>query len=158
MRHCKITKFPSARKYNSLYNLLGTNCLAFAFGRTTDPPESYDLLTIDQINSLKNGKSIPKVDICDMFVKKAKTFGLSIRQISNLSEADGKVLFILFGWYTDYIKNIGNYDYFFHVVRRDEYGVYEHKADWYEKAKVMSDKELLNWLYLNIERYYFVLD
>jgi hypothetical protein len=155
---CISTRLPSAKEFNSMYQKLGTNCLAFALGRTTDSPTLYDLLTIDEINLLKNGKTIPKKDICEAFIAKAKQFNLNVRQITDMSEADGKVLFILFGWYTDFIQQIGNYDYFFHVIRRNELGVYEHKADWYEKAKVVTNKELLTWLKLNIERYYFVLD
>ena len=152
------TRFPSAKEFNNMHQRIGTNCLAFALGRTIDSPTQYDLLTIDEINLLKNGKTIPKKDICLAFITKAKQFNLNVRQINDISESEGKVLFILFGWYTDFIHGIGNYDYFFHVIRRNELGVYEHKADWYEKAKVVTDKELLNWLNLNIERYYFILD
>ena len=149
---------PSAKEFNSMYQHIATNCLAFALGRTSDSPTEYDLLTLDEINLLKNGKPIPKVDICDAFTKKAKQFNLNVRKISKISEANGKILFILFGWYTDYIKSIGSYDYFFHIIRRNEHGTFEHKADWYERAKIMTDKEILTWLSLNIERYYFVLD
>ena len=154
----KFTRLPSAKEFNSMYQMFGTNCLAFALGRTMDSPQLYDLLTIDEINLLKNGQSIPPKDICKAFICKAKEFNLTVRQITDISKATDKVLFIVFGWYTDFISGIGNYDYFFHIIRRNELGIYEHKADWYEKAKVMKSKELLNWLTLDIERYYFVLD
>ena len=157
-KSCTKTILPTAKEFNTMYQKIGTNCLAFALGRTTDFPPLYDLLTIDEINLIKNGKTIPKKDICEAFISKAKQFNLNVRQITDISEAKGKVLFILFGWYTDFIHGLGNYDYFFHVIRRNEFGVYEHKADWYEKAKIVSNKELLNWLNLDIERYYFVLD
>lgn len=152
------THLPSAKEFNSMHQGIGANCLAFALGRTMDSPTLYDLLTIDEINLLKNGKNIPKKDICEAFIAKAKLFNLNVKQITDISEADGKVLFILFGWYTDFIHGIGTYDYFFHVIRRNESGIYEHKADWYEPAKILKYKELLNWLELNIERYCFVLD
>lgn len=152
------TRFPSSREYNTYYNLLQTNCLAFAFGRTMDSPTSYDLLSLKQINLIKCGKTIPHVDICEAFIKKAKEFGYTVKQIADIVEANNKVLFIVFGWYSDYIKYVGTYDYFFHIIRRNEREVYEHKLDWYSKAKTMSDKELLSWLNLDIERYYFVLD
>lgn len=151
-------RFPSAKEYNTNYNLFATNCLAFAFGRNLDSPAAYDLLSLNQINLLKNGETIPQVNICEAFIKKAKEFGYTVRQITDIDEAHGKVLFLVFGWYTDYIKQVGNYDYFFHIIRRNEQGIYEHKLDWYTKAKAMSDKEILSWLNLDIECYYFVLD
>ena len=154
----KSKLFPSAKEYNSSYNLFRTNCLAFAFGRTMDSPARYDLLSLQQINLLRNCKPIGPVNICDAFVAKAKEFGHTVRQITEISESYGKVLFIVFGWYTDYIKGVGNYDYFFHIIRRNEDGIFEHKLDWYTKAKPMSGKELLSWLNIDIERYYFVLD
>lgn len=114
------------------------------------------MLTIPQIVKLKKHCKIEKVDICEAFIRKAKEFGYKVKSISSLNEASGQVVFIVFGWYTDYIENIGDYEYFFHIIRRNENSSFEHKLDWYTPANILTNYELKNWFESEIERYYFV--
>lgn len=149
--------FLSSKKYNKIVNTRYSNCLAFALGQTSQNLEGYDLLTIEQIEKLQNNQEIQEVDICEAFIRKAKEFGYEVKQVNKLDEIDGKVIFIVFGWYSHYIKHFGNYDYSFHIIRKNEDGSFEHKLDWYTPAKFLSISELNKWLKLDIERYYFVL-
>lgn len=151
-------KFLSSKEYNKIVKKRNSNCLAFAFGRTSQDLEEFDLLTIQQIEKLQNHEKIQEVDICEAFIRKAKEFGYEVKQITKLDGTDGKVVFIVFGWYSQYIKDLGNYDYFFHIIRKNENGSFEHKLDWFTPAKVISFYQLSKWFKLDIERYYFVLN
>lgn len=162
MRKLKKSKlqsqtFLSSKDYNKIVKKRNGNCLAFAFSQTTQNLEEFDLLTIQQIERLQNHQKIEKVDICEAFMRKAKVFGYEVKQVSKFDETDGKVIFIVFGWYSQYIKDFGNYDYLFHIIRKNEDGSFEHKLDWYTPAKFLSLHQLNKWLKLDIDRYYFVL-
>jgi len=133
------------------------NCLSFAFGQTSHKYKTYDLLTFPQIVKLKHHRQMEKVDICDAFIKKAKEFGYEVKQISSLDEASGQVSFIVFGWYTSYIEGIGDYEYFFHIIRRNKNSSFEHKLDWDTPANTLTSYELNQWLESDIKRYYFVV-
>jgi len=149
--------FLSSKEYNKIINKRNSNCLAFAFGQTSPDLTKYDLLTIQQIEKLQNHQEIQKINICEAFTRKAKEFGYNVKQVSNLDNSDEKVVFIVFGWYSQYIKDFGKYDYFFHVIRKNENSSFEHKLDWYTPAKFLSISNLNKWFNMNIERYYFVL-
>lgn len=151
--------FLTASEYNKIIfknNRYG-NCLSFAFGQTSQNYESYDLLTIPQIVKLQNHCKIEEVDICEAFIRKAKEFGYDVKPISSLNETSGKVVFIVFGWYTDYIEDIGDYEYFFHIIRKNENSSFEHKLDWDTPAKILTNHELKKWFESDIEKYYFVV-
>ena len=83
--------------------------------------------------------------------------GYEVKSISSLDETSGQVVFIVFGWYTDYIKGIGDYEYFFHIIRKNENSSLEHKLDWDTPAKILTNYELKKWFESDIERYYFVV-
>lgn len=162
MRHFFKSKlqsqtFLSSKEYNKIVKKRNGNCLAFAFSQTSQNLEEFDLLTIQQIEMLQNHQQIEKINICEAFTRKAKAFGYEVKPVTKLEETEGKVIFIVFGWYSQYIKHFGNYDYFFHIIRKNEDGSFEHKLDWYTPAKSLSLSQLNKWLKLDIDRYYFVL-
>lgn len=150
--------FLSSKEYNKIVDRRNSNCLAFAFGQTSQNCEKFDLLTIQQIEKLENHQEIEKADICEAFSTKAKEFGYDVKQLTTLEETDGNVIFIVFGWYSRYIKDFGNYDYFFHIIRRNENGSFEHKLDWFSPAKRIAVTQVNKWLKLDMPRYYFVLN
>ena len=151
--------FLTALEYTkiTLINNRESNCLGFAFSQTSENYQSYDLLTPLQIARLQNHREIGKVDICEAFIRKAKEFGYDVKLINSLDGTNNKVVFIVFGWYTDYIEGFGDYKYFFHIIRKNENGSFEHKLDWDTHANILTDYELLDWLESDIERYYFVV-
>jgi len=151
--------FLTAYEYNKLLyqKKRHGNCLSFAFGQTSQNYETYDLLTLPQIVKLQNHCKIEKVDICEAFIRKAKKFGYEVTPISSLNESSNQVVFIVFGWYTDYIEDIGDYEYFFHIIRRNENSSFEHKLDWDTPTNILTNYELNQWLESDIERYYFVV-
>lgn len=151
--------FLTASEYNKIIskNKRHGNCLSFAFGQTSESYLTYDLLTIPQIVKLQNHCKIEKVDICEAFIRKAKEFGYEVKSISSLNGTCGQVVFIVFGWYTDYIEDIGDYEYFFHIIRKNENSSFEHKLDWDTPAKTLTNHQLKKWFKSNIKRYYFVV-
>lgn len=151
--------FLTAAEYNKIIsqNNRHGNCLSFAFGQTSQKYKTFDLLTIHQIVKLQKHRKIKKVDICEAFIRKAKKFGYDVKLINSLEGTNNKVVFIVFGWYTDYIENFGNYEYVFHIIRKNEDDSFEHKLNWIAKAKILADNEIIDWLESDIERYYFVV-
>ena len=149
--------FLSARQFNVLVDKHNANCLAFAFGQITANLEEFDLLTMEQMRKLVQHQQLEQIDICKAFIDKASEFGYEVEQIKTLDSTDGKVAFILFGWYSGYLDDFGIYNYFFHVVRKNEDGSFEHKPDWYSQAKKLSTCRLRKILAQNIPKYYFVL-
>ena len=151
--------FLTAYEYNKiLYSKKRQgNCLSFAFGQISHKYKTFDLLTKTQIVKLQHHWIMEKVDICEAFIRKAKEFGYEVKQISSLDKSNGQVVFIVFGWYTGYIRKIGNYEYFFHIIRSNENGSFEHKLDWDTPANALTSYELNQWLESDIKRYYFVV-
>ena len=149
--------FLSARRFNKIVEKHNANCLAFAFGQTTANLESFDLLTMEQIEKLTHHQQLEQIDICKAFIDKALEFGYEIEQIQTLVEASGKVAFILFGWYSGYLDDLGIYNYFFHVVRKNEDDSFEHKPDWFSRANKMSTYQLKRMLSQVSPKHYFIL-
>lgn len=151
--------FLTALEYTkiAIINNRKSNCLGFAFGQTSKNYQAYDLLTLSQIAQLEKHCKIGEVNICEAFIKKAKEFGYDVKQINSLKGTHNKVVFIVFGWYTDYIENFGDYEYFFHIIRKNEDNSFEHKLDWYTPANIITNYELKKWFESDIERYYFVV-
>lgn len=152
-----IQRFPSAREFNKMVAKHDANCLAFIFGQTNSNLEAFDLLTMEQIQKLEHHQTLGNIDICKTFIAKALEFGYEVEQIDTLDEANNNVAFILFGWYSGYIESIGIYDYFFHVIRKNENGVFEHKSDWFSNAKKISPYRFNQLLNQTIPIHYFVL-
>ncbi|MBQ8298929.1 MAG: hypothetical protein IJX99_03550 [Clostridia bacterium] len=149
--------FPSARRFNKIVDKHNANCLAFAFGQSTANLESFDLLTMEQISKLTHHQQLEEIDICKAFVDKALEFGYQVEQTQTHELVNGKVAFILFGWYSGYLDDLGIYNYFFHVVRKNENGSFEHKSDWFSWAKKLSTYRLKKMLSQDVPKYYFVL-
>lgn len=152
-----MQRFLTAKEYNRMVDKRDGNCLSFAFGQTSQDFERFDLLSVEQIQKVINQQLMKKIDICDAFIKKAKEFGYDVEPISTIQGTEGKVVFIVFGWYTQPIEGVGKYDYFFHVIRKNENGSFEQKLDWCTRAKRMSLSKVNKYLRLDTEVHYFVL-
>ena len=158
-RYFKRNEFISAKKYNKLVKTEEGNCLSFAFGITQKSLINFDILTLDQIIKIQTyGELLEEVSICDQFTEKARLLGYKVKQVNNLEEAREKVAFIVIGFFTDYIEWIGDYPYFFHIIRKNEDETFEEKADWYSKASRISKSVINEWIDKGIPIYYFVLD
>lgn len=153
----KNQTFLTSKQYNKVVDKRNGNCLSFAFSQTLQNFENFDLLTIKQIEKLENHQPIEEVDICEAFINKAKEFGYNVKQINSIKGMEGKVVFIVLGWYTQYIEDFGKYDYFFHIIRKNEDGSFEQKLDWSTPAKLVSFSKIKKYLNLGIESHYFVL-
>lgn len=158
-RHFKKNEFISAKKYNRLVKTGKGNCLSFAFGITQEGLTNFDILTLEQIIKIQTyGELLEEISICDQFIEKARLFGYKVKQVNSLEETRGKVAFIVIGFYTDYIEWIGDYPYFFHIIRKNEDETFEEKADWYANASRVPKSVIKEWNDKGIPIHYFILD
>lgn len=113
-----------ANEFNKEANIHATNCFAFALGLTENGGR-YELprKDVDGCN----------VKIAEAFKYRAAYNNIMLREVSSLEETEGKVAFILFGWFA-----FAN----FHVVRKNSDGTFEHKPDWKEPATEVTWEEI----------------
>lgn len=119
-----MKKFLSAIEFNNIANIKATNCFAFALS-LIEPNGLYELPRKD-------------VDECyikieDAFEYRAAYHKIKVKEVNNLEETNGKIAFIVFGWYA-YAD--------FHVIRKNLDGTFEHKPDWKEAATKIEWNEL----------------
>ncbi len=150
--------FLSAEEYNELVSPEDGNCLSFSLGIVNNRQVmDFDLLTITEVEEIIHNQVQPQIDICEMFSKKVQQFGYNVRQVENMKDARGKVVFIVLGFYAQPIKPFGQYNYNFHIIRKNEDGTFEQKEGLIAEAKKISKYKVKKKLRSGIPAHYFML-